>query len=90
MVEYVYLPLNSYFITSRVDEKAVLDAIVGFKPTGLSFPVQNGATGDAKAISRFYFDQVAAGRSRGSHIYTLLDSDKAGLTAVNPSNAQTP
>ena len=90
MVEYVYLPLNYYFITSRDEEKTVLDAVVGFKRTGLGFPVYAGATGDAKAISRFYFDKVAAGGSRGSHFYTLLDADKAALTALNPSNAQTP
>ena len=90
MVEYVYVPLNYYFITSRDDDKTALNAIVGFKPTGLSFPVYAAATGDAKAISRFYFDKVAAGGLRGSHFYTLLDGDKAALTALNPNNAQKP
>jgi hypothetical protein len=47
-------------------------------------------TGSSKAISRFYFDKVAVNGSRGSHFYTLLDVDKAALTALNPTNGQTP
>lgn len=90
MVEYVYVPLNYYFVTSRDDDKATLDAIAGFQRTGLSFQVYATQTGSAKAISRFYFDKVAVNGSRGSHFYTLLDEDKAALRALNPSNAQTP
>lgn len=90
MVEYVYLPLNYFFITSRDDDTVTLDAIAGFQRTGLSFSVYATQTGSAKAISRFYFDKVAVNGSRGSHFYTLLDSDKAALTALNPGNAQTP
>jgi hypothetical protein len=90
MVEYVYVPLNYFFITSRADDKAALDAIAGFRRTGLSFPVYAAQTGNSKAISRFYFDKVAVNGLRGSHFYTLLDTDKAALTALNPGNAQTP
>ena len=90
MVEYVYVPLNYFFITSRDDDKAALDAIAGFQRTGLSFPVHATQTGSAKAISRFYFDKVAVNASRGSHFYTLLDADKTALTGLNPNNAQTP
>ncbi len=90
MVEYVYVPLNYFFITSRDDDKATLDAITGFQRTGLSFPVYATQTGSSKAISRFYFDKVAVNGSRGSHFYTLLDADKTALKALNPTNAQTP
>ena len=90
MIEYVYVPLNYYFITSRISDMTALAAIDGFQRTGLSFPVYAAETGDAKAISRFYFDQIAVGGSRGSHFYTLLDADKAALAALNPSNTQAP
>ncbi len=90
MVEYVYVPLNYFFITSRDDDKATLDAIAGFQRTGLSFPVYAMQTGNTQAISRFYFDKVAVNGSRGSHFYTLLDADKTTLMALNPGNAQTP
>lgn len=88
MTEYVYVPLNYFFITSRDDDKVKLDSIAGFERTGLSFPVYATPTGAAKGISRFYFDQVAANGGRGSHFYTLLDADKTALTALNPANAQ--
>ena len=90
MVEYVYVPHNYFFLTSRDEDKVTLDAISGFQRTGLSFPVYSTETGSAKAISRFYFDKIAINGSRGSHFYTLLDTDKAALKALNPSNAQAP
>jgi hypothetical protein len=90
MVEYLYVPLNYFFITSRDDDKATLDAISAFQRTGLSFPVYATQTGNTQAISRFYFDKVALSGSRGSHFYTLLETDKTALTALNPGNTQTP
>lgn len=90
MVEYVYVPLNYFFITSHDDDKTALDSIAGFQRTGLGFTVYATKVGSAQAISRFYFDKVAVGGSRGSHFYTLLDADKAALNALNPSNAQAP
>jgi hypothetical protein len=90
MVEYRYVPLNYFFVTSRDDDKATLDAISDFQRTGLSFPVYATQVGNAQAISRFYFDKVAMSSSRGSHFYTLLDADKSALTALNPTNSQAP
>ena len=90
MVEYLYAPLNYFFITSRADDKAALDKIADFQRTGQSFPVYASAVADSKAISRFYFDRVAVQASRGSHFYTLLDADKNALNALNPSNALAP
>ena len=50
-----------------------------------------GSGGDqATGLTRFYFDQVARGGSRGSHFYTLLDSEKALLHAQNRTNAALP
>jgi len=90
MVEFRYLPLDYYFITSRDSEKAVLDATLGWARTGASFPVYGSAPVGAKGISRFYFDRVARGGTRGSHFYTLLDSDVAALVNLNPAQSTAP
>ncbi len=90
MVEYVFVPLNYFFVTSRDEDKVLLDAIADFKRTGLSFPVYTSQVANSRGISRFYFDKVAVQGSRGSHFYTLLDSDKAALAALNPGNTQAP
>ena len=90
MVEYLYAPLNYYFMTSRDEDKAVLDTEVGFQRTGLTFPVYATEAAGSSAISRFFFPQIAVNGSRGSHFYTLLDNDKVALAALNPSNAQVP
>ena len=90
MVEYRYAPLNYFFVTSRDDDKVALDKIADFQRTGLSFPVYATQVANSKAISRFYFDQIAVKASRGSHFYTLLDSDKSALIALNPTNANSP
>ena len=90
MVEYVYAPLNYFFITSRDDDKTALDKVADFQRTGLSFPVHATSVANSKAISRFYFDKIAVHASRGSHFYTLLESDKSALIALNPGNAATP
>lgn len=90
MVEYRYVPLNYFFITSREADKAILDAIPDFRRTGQSFPVLASEVPTAKSIARFYFDKVAVAGSRGSHFYTLLDDEKSQLNALNPTNATIP
>ncbi len=89
MVEYLYVPLNYFFITSRDSDKLLLDTVATFQRTGQSFPVLAAREGDAKSITRFFFDKVAVQASRGSHFYTLLDEEKALLAAANPTNAAT-
>jgi len=90
MVEYRYVPLNYFFITSRDADKVLLDGIANFQRTGLSFPVYATQVAGTKAITRFYFDQIALNRSRGSHFYTLLDNEKTALIALNPANVSAP
>jgi Abnormal spindle-like microcephaly-assoc'd, ASPM-SPD-2-Hydin/Repeat of unknown function (DUF5648) len=90
MTEYLYVPLQYYFITSRDEEKALLDQSASFQRTGLQFKVfvsqQQGSVG----ISRYYFDKAALSGSRGTHFYTLLDSEKLLLAALNPDNSAAP
>ena len=90
MVEYRYAPLDYYFITSRDTDKATLDATSGWARTGLSFLVFTTQVAGTRSISRFYFDRVARGGIRGSHFYTLLDSDLAALTSQNPNGSTAP
>jgi len=89
MVEYLYTPLNYYFITSRDAEKTLLDSVATFQRTGASFPVYATQQGEMRGITRFYFDQVAKSTQRGSHFYTLLDSDLLLLGDQNPARAKT-
>ena len=90
MTEFRYAPLDYYFITSRPSEIAALDALSGWARTGKTFNVAVAATLGLLPITRFYFDRVARGATRGSHFYTLLSSEVAVLHALNPSNASVP
>lgn len=90
MVEYRFVPLNYFFITSHDTDKVILDAIPDFRRTGQSFQVLASEVNNAKSITRFYFDKIAVAGSRGSHFYTLIDDEKNQLAAINPTNANTP
>ncbi len=90
MTEYVVTSLNYYFLTSRDNEKTLLDANPAFKRTGYSFTVLSAPVGGSSAITRYYFDQIAKSGTRGSHFYTLVASEVAALNALNPTNAMTP
>ncbi len=90
MVEYRYVPLDYYFITSRDSDKAALDVTSGYARTGASFFVYAQAQGSLRPITRFYFDRVALGATRGGHFYTLLDSDLQTLARQNPTGSTAP
>ena len=88
MVEYLYTPLNYYFVTSRDSDKTLLDSAATFQRTGASFLVYASQLGEMRGISRFYFDQVAKAGGRGSHYYTLLDADLLALADQNPGHSK--
>ena len=88
MTEYYFAPLDYYFITSRGTDKAVLDGATGWSRTGKSFSVFASTVPGSAPINRFYFDQIARNKTRGSHFYSLLSTDVAALTAANPGNTQ--
>lgn len=91
MAEYRHGSLDYFFQTSRFTEKLLFKgAVPEFQPTGKSFMVFPTAfTANTKPITRYYFDKVAKGGLRGSHFYTLVDSERALLDNANPSNAPT-
>ena len=86
LTEYIYNPLNYYFLTSRDTEKAALDALPGWARTGQSFSTRSFADPGALGISRYYFDRIANNQTRGSHFYTLVNSEKTALSELNPNN----
>jgi hypothetical protein len=90
MIEYRYAPLDYYFITSRDSDKTALDGIPGWVRTGASFQVLSSPQSGARSITRFYFDRAALNRSRGSHFYTLLDTELALLASQNPAQSNAP
>ena len=89
MVEYLYTPLNYYFMTSRDSEMVALDAIPDFRRTGESFLVYASQQVGMRAVTRFYFDEVRAGH-HSSHFYTLLDDDLLLLADQNPTRSTAP
>ena len=90
MTEYVVTSLNYYFLTSRDNEKTLLDANPAFKRTGYSFTVLATPVAGSAGITRYYFDQIAKAGTRGSHFYTLVAGEVTALNALNPGNASAP
>jgi hypothetical protein len=90
LTEYFYAPMSYYFATSRPAEKALLDGFNGWRRTGGSIRVLPAGTLGTAPISRYYFDQVAKQKARGTHFYTLLDSERSVLAALNPGNSSAP
>ena len=90
LTEYIYNPLNYYFLTSRDTEKAALDALPGWARTGQSFSTRSFADPGALGVSRYYFDRIANNQTRGSHFYTLVNSEKIALAELNPNNLSLP
>ncbi len=90
LTEYIYNPLGYYFLTSRDADKAALDVAPGWARTGQSFVALTDADPGTRGITRFYFDKVAKGQSRGSHFYTLVASEKNALSGLNPTNQALP
>lgn len=92
MVEFYNAAFNYYFITARKDEQDLLNKTpaAGFTRTGQSFYVAGAPGNGLVPLTRFFFAQIAKNGTRGSHFYTVFPDDVAALTALNPSNAQTP
>ena len=90
MIEYRYAPLDYYFITSRDADKSALDSASGWARTGSSFLVYVAQQSGTRGVTRFYFDRVARAGARGSHFYTLLDSDLVALANQNPAQSTAP
>ena len=90
MVEYYFNALDYYFITSRAADITLLDTLTGWQRTSKSFNVYIEQQPASTGINRYYFDQIAVNKSRGSHFYTLVQDEKNALASINPINSQAP
>lgn len=90
MIEYYYAALDYYFITSHPEEITALDKFAAWQRTGKSFSVYVAQQPGTLGINRYYFDQVAVNKTRGSHFYTLVQSEKDLLASLNPINSAAP
>lgn len=90
LTEYIFNPLNYYFLTSSDTDKAILDVTAGWARTGQSFTALSDADPGTRGISRYYFDKIAKAQSRGSHFFTLLATEKTTLSGLNPTNQPVP
>ncbi len=90
ITEFYNPSLDYYFVTSRASDAALLDTLASWRRTGKSFSVYIAQEPGTLGINRYYFDQVAVNKSRGSHFYTLVQSEKDSLASLNPGNTQTP
>lgn len=89
MVEYYIPAFDYFFMTSRPDEQAILDGLASFRRTGFAFPVFVATAANRAGLTRYFFPEAARNAQRGTHFYTLLDSEKALLASLNPTNAYT-
>lgn len=90
VTEYYNAKFDYYFTTSSDIDKATLNALPDWALTGKSFKTLASADAAARPLTRYYFDQIAKNRSRGSHFYTLLDEEVSALNALNPGNTNAP
>ena len=89
MVEFYFAALDYYFMTSRSNEMAMLDVTAGWSRTGNVIHVTNSAVQPGVVgLRRYYFDQVAMKKTRGSHFYTLVPAEQATLQALNSGNTE--
>jgi hypothetical protein len=90
VVEYRHPQLDYFFQTARTAEQELLDGIESFERTGQHYPVFAAAGSGQVPVVRFYFDQSAQSRSRGTHFYTLLPAEIELLRSLNPTNQSVP
>ena len=92
LAEFRHTELDYFFRTSRYQEKILLGTVPVFQATteaGINVYASALQAG-TRGIERFYFAEVARGGSRGSHFYTLVDSERTALQGLNPGNADVP
>ena len=88
MVEYWNPQVNFYFMTSRENEKALLDNTVDSSAnhlwyrSGYWFKTDPTSSSSTSSITRYFIAGAAKAGTRGSHFYTALNSDRASITAT--------
>ena len=87
LTEFYNAGLDYYFLTGRAADKAALDSFpASWARTGNEINMYSLPTVDTLPLERHFFANVARGGSRGSHFFTVLPSDQALMTSLNPTN----
>jgi len=88
MVEFFNPQADFYFISSRENEKSLLEGAVDglsnrlWYRTGYWFKTDPSPSSTTSSITRYYIPGAAKGGSRGTHFYTALNSDKSAITGT--------
>lgn len=88
MVEFFNPRFDYYFMTSRENEKQLLDDLrntsgnAEWYRTGYWFKVDPFASPSTNSLTRYYIPGAAKNATRGTHFYTSLNSDKQAITAT--------
>ena len=88
MVEFFNPQSDFYFISSRENEKSLLDGIVDTSAnhlwfrTGYWFKTDPAPSSLTSSITRYFIPGAAKSGTRGSHFYTALNSDKSAISAT--------
>jgi hypothetical protein len=88
MVEFFNPQSDFYFISSRENEKSLLDGIVDASAnhlwfrTGYWFKTDPTPSSLTSSITRYFIPGAAKSGTRGSHFYTALNSDKSAISAT--------
>jgi lysyl endopeptidase len=85
MVEYFNPRFDYYFMTSRENEKSLLDTFLddgypAWYRTGYWFKTDAFATPSTNSLTRYFIPGAAKGGTRATHFYTALTSDKQLIT----------
>lgn len=96
MVEFFNPQADFYFISSRENEKSLLDGLVDGNSNHLWFrtsywfktdPVISGFTAP---ITRYFIPGAAKNGTRGTHFYTVLNSDRTLITNTGQERFASP
>ena len=88
MVEFFNPQSDFYFISSRENEKSLLDGAVDslsnrlWYRTGYWFKTDPFPSSTTSSITRYYIPGAAKSGTRGTHFYTALNSDKSAITGT--------
>lgn len=88
MVEFYNPQYDFYFISSRENEKTLLDGVRDIEDnpawyrTGYWFKTDSIASSQTAPITRYFIPGAALNGTRGSHFYTVLNADRAAIAAT--------
>lgn len=88
MVEFYNPQFDFYFISSKEDEKSVLDTLTDAQAnrlwyrTGYWFRTDSLPSSQTSSITRYFMPGAARSGTRGSHFYTAVNADRLAITAT--------